>query len=100
VPRALIEQHGAVSEPVAVAMAEGVRALTGAEVAVAITGVAGPGGGTPAKPVGMVVIVVLVPDQPAFVRTFNFVGGRSMVRTQAAQAALDRVRRLLQSSVR
>jgi nicotinamide-nucleotide amidase len=98
VPGALIEQHGAVSEPVAVAMADGVRGLTGAEVAVAITGIAGPGGGTPSKPVGTVVIAILVPDRPAFVRTFNFVGGRSMVRTQAAQAALDRVRRLLQSS--
>jgi nicotinamide-nucleotide amidase len=100
VPRALIEQHGAVSEPVAVAMAEGVRALTGAEVAVAITGIAGPGGGTPTKPVGTVVIAILIPEQPAFVRTFSFVGGRSMVRTQAAQAAMDRVRRLLQSSAR
>lgn len=95
VPAALIAQHGAVSEPVAVAMAEGIRALTGADVAVSITGVAGPGGGTPAKPVGTVVIAVLVPEHPAFVRTFSFVGGRTMIRTQATQAAMDRVRRMI-----
>ena len=95
VPSALIAQHGAVSEPVAVAMAEGILTLTGADVAVAITGVAGPGGGTPAKPVGTVVIAVLVPGQPAFVRTFSFVGGRTMIRTQATQAAMDRVRRMI-----
>ena len=91
VPAALIEEHGAVSEPVALAMADGVRAITAADVAVAITGVAGPGGGTPAKPVGTVVVAVIVPSQPAFVRTFSFVGGRAMVRFQATQAALDRV---------
>jgi nicotinamide-nucleotide amidase len=95
VSRELIEQHGAVSEPVAVAMANGVRAVTGAEVAVAITGIAGPGGGTPTKPVGTVVVAVVVPEHPAFVRTYSFVGGRSMVRFQATQAALDRVRRAL-----
>jgi nicotinamide-nucleotide amidase len=95
VPAALIAQHGAVSEPVAVAMAEGIRTLTGADVAVSITGVAGPGGGTAAKPVGTVVIAVLVPAQPAFVRTFSFVGGRTMIRTQATQAAMDRVRRMI-----
>ncbi len=95
VPAALIEGHGAVSEPVALAMADGVRAITAADVAVAITGVAGPGGGTPAKPVGTVVVAVIVPSQPAFVRTFSFVGGRAMVRFQATQAALDRVRRAL-----
>jgi nicotinamide-nucleotide amidase len=96
VPKETIETHGAVSEAVAVAMVEGIRDRTGADVAVAITGIAGPGGGTEKKPVGTVVIAVIVPGQPVYVRTYTFMGGRSMVKFQATQAALDRVRRLLQ----
>jgi nicotinamide-nucleotide amidase len=95
VPRPLIEQHGAVSEPVAIAMAEGIRARTRADVAVAVTGIAGPGGGTPEKPVGTVVVAVLVPDRAAYVRTYSFLGGRDMVKFQSTQAALDRVRRMI-----
>jgi nicotinamide-nucleotide amidase len=97
VPPELIASHGAVSEPVAVAMAEGVRARTGADVAVAITGIAGPGGGMEQKPVGTVVIAVIVPGQPVYVRTYTFIGGRAQVKYQSTQAALDRVRRLLAS---
>jgi nicotinamide-nucleotide amidase len=97
VPAELIAAHGAVSEPVAVAMAEGVRARTNADVAVGITGIAGPGGGTPTKPVGTVVIAVIVPNQPVYVRTYSFFGNRAMVKFQATQAALDRVRRMLAS---
>jgi nicotinamide-nucleotide amidase len=95
VPAEMIADHGAVSEPVAVAMAEGIRERTGADVAIGITGIVGPGGGTETKPVGTVVIAVLVPAQPAYVRTFGFVGPRAMVKFQATQAALDRVRRML-----
>lgn len=95
VPKELIETHGAVSEPVAVAMAEGIRERTGADVAVAITGIAGPGGGTATKPVGTVVIAAIVPGRPVYVRTYAFIGGRAMVKFQATQAALDRVRRML-----
>jgi competence/damage-inducible protein CinA-like protein len=93
VPAELLARHGAVSEPVAVAMAEGIRMCTDADVAVGITGIAGPGGGTPEKPVGMVVIAVLAPGRDAYVRTFNFLGARTQVKYQATQAALDRVRR-------
>lgn len=96
VPAELLALHGAVSEPVAIAMAEGIRERTNADVAVAITGIAGPGGGTEAKPVGTVVIAALVAQQPAYVRTYAFFGGRPMVKFQASQAALDRVRRGLQ----
>jgi len=95
VPAPLIARHGAVSEPVAIAMAEGIKARTGADVAVGITGIAGPGGGTPDKPVGMVVISVLAPGRDAYVRTFNFLGARTQVKFQSTQAALDRVRRLV-----
>jgi nicotinamide-nucleotide amidase len=95
VPAELIATHGAVSEPVAVAMAEGIRDRTHADVTVGITGIAGPGGATATKPVGTVVIAVIVPGQPAYVRTYSFLGGRAMVKFQATQAALDRVRRLL-----
>lgn len=95
VPAELLAAHGAVSEPVALAMAEGIRARTKADVTVGITGIAGPGGGTDTKPVGTVVIAVIVPDRPAYVRTYAFFGGRAMVKFQATQAALDRVRRLI-----
>jgi len=97
VPAELLEQHGAVSEPVAIAMAEGIKGRTGADVAVGITGIAGPGGGTPAKPVGMVVIAVLAPGRDAYVRTFQFLGARTQVKYQATQAALDRVRKSVSS---
>ncbi|HZB25912.1 MAG TPA: competence/damage-inducible protein A [Vicinamibacterales bacterium] len=90
-----IRVHGAVSEPVAVAMAEGVQALTGARLGVGITGVAGPGGGTPAKPVGTVVIAVVDRSCAATVRTYQLPGGRAQIRFQATQSALDMVRRLL-----
>ena len=58
VPQATLERHGAVSAQVALAMADGVRACLGADVAVAVTGVAGPAGGTPAKPVGLTFVAV------------------------------------------
>ena len=95
VPAELIRQHGAVSEPVAVAMAEGIRQQTGANVGVGITGIAGPGGGTPEKPVGTVAVAVLAGDGPARVRTFSLPGGRTQIKFNATQAALDMVRRAL-----
>jgi nicotinamide-nucleotide amidase len=95
VPAALISAHGAVSEPVAVALADGIRARTGSTLAVGITGIAGPGGGTPQKPVGTVAIALTGRDMPARVRTFSFFGGRPQVKFQATQAALDMVRRTL-----
>ena len=87
----LIEEHGAVSEAVAGAMAEGVRERLHADLGVGVTGIAGPTGGTPSKPVGTVMIAVT--GRPA--RTFNFPGDRNTVRLQATQAALEMVRRAL-----
>ena len=95
VPDALLSEHGAVSEPVAVVLAEGVKALSGAGIAVSITGIAGPDGGSEQKPVGTVVIAVIDNAGHARVRTFRFVGGRLQVRFQASQAALEMVRRVL-----
>lgn len=91
---ALIAAHGAVSEPVAVALADGVRARIGSSIGVGITGIAGPGGGSPQKPVGTVVIAVSSADG-ARVRTFSFVGPRAQIKFWATQAALDLVRRAL-----
>jgi nicotinamide-nucleotide amidase len=95
VPEALLAEHGAVSEPVALAMAEGVRVRAAADLGVGITGIAGPGGGSPDKPVGTVA-VALAWDSGTAARTFRFFGDRELVKFQASQAALDLVRRHLQ----
>lgn len=94
IPEPLIAEHGAVSEPVAAAMAAGIRTRAGAAVGIGITGIAGPGGGTPEKPVGMVVIAVATPAQSR-VRTFNFIGAREMVKFQSTQAAMNMLRLML-----
>ena len=96
VPPELIASHGAVSEPVAVALADGIRTRTGSSVALGVTGVAGPGGGSPEKPVGMVAIALTGSSLTTRVRTFSFFGGRPQVKFQATQAALDMVRRQLE----
>jgi PncC family amidohydrolase len=91
VPQALIEQHGAVSGEVASAMAKGVVQSLGAGLGIAITGVAGPGGGTEEKPVGMVWISTFGAINEG--RQLRLFGNRAEVRQRAAQAALDMVRR-------
>ena len=94
VPERLIRDRGAVSEEVASAMAVGVREAARVEVGVGITGIAGPAGGSEAKPVGTVVIAVAWAGGQS-VRTFRFLGERAQVRLQSSQAALDMVRRRL-----
>jgi len=91
---AVIAAHGAVSEAVAQAMAEGVRSRAGVEVGVGVTGIAGPGGGSAEKPVGTVAIAAAAPSTGR-TRMFRFHGEREHVKFQASQAALDMVRRML-----
>jgi nicotinamide-nucleotide amidase len=97
VPDALIASHGAVSEPVAAAMAEGVRTRAGVDVALAITGIAGPGGGTAEKPVGLVCFAVTGP-RGTECRTSRFTGDRAVIRSLAATTALDLLRRYVRAS--
>jgi PncC family amidohydrolase len=93
VPPDLVERHGAVSGEVVAAMAQGARRALRADVAVAVSGVAGPGGGTPGKPVGTVWIAVAAPGVEHAAR-HAFEGDRERVRRAAAWHALDLARRV------
>jgi nicotinamide-nucleotide amidase len=90
VPAALVERHGAVSEEVACAMAAGVLRHAHAQLAVAVTGIAGPGGGTPTKPVGTVWLAWGTADRIQAER-LQLGGGRSAVRRQTVEQALRRL---------
>jgi nicotinamide-nucleotide amidase len=90
----VIAAHGAVSEPVARAMATGIRERARVDIGVGVTGIAGPDGGSEAKPVGTVVIAMAFHGDPV-TKTFRFLGDREQVKFQASQAALDMVRRAL-----
>ena len=98
VPQELLERHGAVSAEVAAAMAAGVQAAFTADVAVAVTGVAGPGGGTEDKPVGLVHLHAESPKGAESLR-FEVPGDRETIRSRAAVTALHLLRRLLTRSV-
>ena len=97
VPEELIAAHGAVSAEVAEAMAAGVRERLGVHVGIAVTGVAGPGGGTPEKPVGLVHLHVETPERGQGT-TFSLPGDRAAVRTRATVSALHLARRVLTRS--
>lgn len=88
----LIETRGAVSEEVAIAMANGAVAKTGADCAASITGIAGPGGQRPGKPIGTVWIGAAIKNQATEAIRFQFMGDRQMIRERAAQAALNLLR--------
>jgi nicotinamide-nucleotide amidase len=94
VPAALIERVGAVSPEVASALADGAAARFGADVGVGITGIAGPGGGTPEKPVGMVCVCV-AERSSRIARTLQLPGDRAMVRDRTTTAVMHLLRRLL-----
>ena len=99
VPAEVLERHGAVSDPVACAMADGARRISGSSWAVAVTGIAGPGGGSDSKPVGLVHIALSGPDgtQSEAVR-FGSSRGRAWIQTLTVGEALDRLRRRLLAS--
>jgi len=88
VKAATIRKHGAVSRETAVEMARGVRKALGADISAAITGIAGPGGGSPEKPVGLVYIAVSK-GRSSEARRFVFKGGRKSIKKQSARAALS-----------
>jgi nicotinamide-nucleotide amidase len=94
----LIAQVGAVSVEVAEALADGARARVGADVGVGITGIAGPGGGTAEKPVGLVCFSVAGPDGSRITRSTNLPGGRADIRDRSTTVAIHLVRRLLVES--
>ena len=90
VPEALVIAHGAVSQQVACAMAEGALARAGVDLAVAVTGVAGPGGGSEAKPVGLVHVALAARNRPTQHRECRFGAiGRGAVRVETVKTALD-----------
>jgi nicotinamide-nucleotide amidase len=91
---ALLAERGAVSEPVALAMADGIRQRAASEIGIGVTGIAGPAGGSDDKPLGTVVIGVTTAEV-RIVRTYRFPAGRARVRQFAAQLALDLARRVL-----
>jgi nicotinamide-nucleotide amidase len=93
----LIEEHGAVSAEVAEAMARGARERLGVDVAVSVTGIAGPGGGTEEKPVGLVYLYAETPDGGRG-SSFSFPGDRDSIRRRSVVAALHLVRRLLEQN--
>jgi nicotinamide-nucleotide amidase len=96
VPGDLIADAGAVSEPVARAMAEGALRESRANIAVAVTGVAGPGGGTPLKPVGLVHFAVARENRPIFHQAIRFGDvGRAKVRLATIETALEMVRKMI-----
>jgi nicotinamide-nucleotide amidase len=95
---ALIERHGAVSEPVARAMAEGARIRARSTYALATTGIAGPGGGSAEKPVGMVYVALAVAGSETIAKKFFFPSDRETFKELTAQASFDLLRRKIMSA--
>jgi nicotinamide-nucleotide amidase len=95
VPPDLIERHGAVSANVAAAMAKGVRERSGVSIGLSVTGIAGPGGATATKPVGLVYVGLDADNGDSVTREHRFHGDRSVIKQRSSQAALDLLRRWL-----
>jgi nicotinamide-nucleotide amidase len=98
VSQALLDAHGAVSEPVAIAMAEGALAHSEADLAVSVTGIAGPGGATPGKPVGMVCFGFARRGSRGRAITRQLAGDRAQIRAASVDAALSGLISILRRS--
>ena len=92
VSKSALQRYGAVSRQVAARMASGAKRLIGADIGLAVTGIAGPKGGTKAKPVGLV-FIAFVDGKKKIVKSFRFKGSRQDIKFQSSQAALDIIRR-------
>ncbi len=92
---ASLSEHGAVSEPVAIEMARGALDRADAQVAISVTGIAGPDGGTANKPVGTVWIAWIVPEKQPVARCFHFKGDRESIRLASVTAAFEGLRKLI-----
>ncbi|MCH8029255.1 MAG: competence/damage-inducible protein A [Candidatus Dadabacteria bacterium] len=99
VPRELLNRYGAVSAPVVQRMAQGVRELSGTDIGVGITGIAGPGGGTPGKPVGTVFIGISHGAKGTESTQFSFSGTRAQIKMASSQTVLDLIRIFLLNDV-
>jgi nicotinamide-nucleotide amidase len=101
VPPALLERHGAVSEEVARAMAEGALAHAPVDVAVSVTGIAGPDGGSPDKPVGLVYVAAAPRGRPTLVRECRFGSiGRTAIRLASVRTAMELARQAVSATGR
>ncbi|MBP7216093.1 MAG: CinA family protein [Candidatus Omnitrophica bacterium] len=94
IQHALLARQGAVSQPIAKAMAQQVRKISHADIGIGITGIAGPTGGTPLKPVGTVFVAIALPKN-TFCKQFRFKGTRATIRTKAAKQSLIMLAKLL-----
>jgi len=91
-----LKKFGAVSRQTAIEMAQGIKQVSGSDLALAVTGIAGPGGGTPKKPVGLVYIC-LASDESVVCKEFKFKGKREEIKFQASEAALEMIKKYFQA---
>lgn len=91
-----LTKFGAVSRQTAIEMAQGIKQVSGSDLALAVTGIAGPGGGTPEKPVGLVYIC-LASDESVVCEEFRFKGKREEIKSQASEAALQMIKKHVQA---
>lgn len=95
VSRSTLKKYGAVSEQTAIAMAKGARKYGKADVSLAITGIAGPEGGSIEKPVGLVCMAVALSNRQIQTKVFHFTGQRSIIKLRSALAGIDFLRRAI-----